>query len=482
MKALNKRSFSAVCIFAAALILLSSVTARAAYRAGGESAGQLALLAVLRDGDSAEIEFKIIEDEGEGSNFYLGAGDEFHAFAGFRFVKKDEAWVGINSPFRSMFLVNRPGIGIYVNPKGVNKLRFERKEGWVTAKINGVPLFSAPFVDNISWVSMKTDGTALEYRWTERNFKELSRKQQFDIEGGHYSETFIEHHLLDGDEIKYSFKINEFHIDPRWANSFVLIIDNTTLWLNFHDEKMYPSLSVWNGQKKVYRPPLPLKKKGFNEVSVFRQGDVLRFFLNGKFMFKCRHRAETAMNEDFYVKKRMVGLDVTVFSKKVKTNAGKRGKNFKWSATPSSKDKYKGMKTVDAKRPKETVDTPVFAKLREGETVRIYFDIIRGYPSKEASTDIGFDLDDKRFFIRKLSTFPLYLLDPDNHQNFDNMIPFELKDGINYVDYKRNGDTYKIYLNDRLIKSYTNTASSPKWELKIRVFGLKAKYRAKKMD
>ncbi len=285
--------------------------------------------------------------------------------------------------------------------------------------------------------------------------------------------------------MRFYFTPLKIYSDPYWTSSIAFLVDNNSIWLNHHNGMYSVEYDFADGRSvtdgKLYR-----LKKGENTFDLLRQGNRLKVFLNGEILRTIEYKADPAFYECWTVKRKVVGNKIKIHSAKIKSNIvlSKLDKKtwFKKVKKREQPDyKYKILDSGNTSEPKLSTG---LAKLRDGDTVRIYFEILGSYFSTENTPGLGFDLDDDRFFIRRYFHISTYLLDINNTANNEDFIPIKLSKGLNHVDFKRTGKKVKVFLNDKLIKMmipHPDGGGPDDWVISLRDYRLKIKYRVEKI-
>ena len=139
------------------------------------------------------------------------------------------------------------------------------------------------------------------------------------------------------------------------------------------------------------------------------------------------------------------------------------------------------MKSVDAGSPMAEEYSNIITTIDDGTTVKLYFKPLHLYRHSGASSDIGFDIDNDRIFIRNFQTPDniegQYVIDAYNSR-YD-FQPIKINNGTNIIEFRRKGDYAKVYINGKFIRVFQNVSmigKTPPWNLRIKAFGSRVGY------
>jgi hypothetical protein len=303
-----------------------------------------------------------------------------------------------------------------------------------------------------------------------------------DVEGGHYQTSNLLHTLDDGDVFRIYFTLIQRNPDPEhhWLNSVGVHVGRSVFWLNYKKGKLIADTKTSTGIQIIGNRPFYKIKNGENYIDIIRRKNYLEMSLNGESVIEYQQNPPTSAPEEWSIFFKVVGYKL-----KYRTERQKSIKIAQGNTKPIRTEKYnpQEMRIIDTIEPGYVAESPVLGSLGDGQTIRVFFEYLAKYRDK-TSADVGFNLNDKRVYIRDFGKG--YFADPDNlgKDSTVGLTPVKLKSGLNYVDYKRQGNNVKVTLNGNLIKDFTfypEMDQKVDWNLRLRAFGAKVKYKAKKL-
>lgn len=349
-------------------------------RMGSGQGAASTVLCQLKNGDSASFEFVInhpdrldkeVPDDAE-IMFMCGMVKIF--WNTIRLQKKAGRWVPLYVPAASSNFVKKYNIEADIDEDGVNTAKLERKNDWVSLYINGNIVGAMPAKDKSETVQLLLKGAGLSLRWREKHFREERDEVEIDVEGGYFNQSPGIYNLNDGDLLRFYFTPLKIYKNPNWANSIVFMIDNTTIWLN-HQDGLYSIEYDFSDGRSVTEEKLYKLKDGENTFDLLRQGDYIKVFLNGEILRSFKQEADPAFEENWAVKRKVVGYKIKFHSAKLKTSTAisklDRDAWFKKVKLREKPDyEFKILDSGDTNEPKLSAG---LARLNDGDTVRIYF-------------------------------------------------------------------------------------------------------------
>jgi hypothetical protein len=307
-------------------------------------------LGKLKNGQSLEIEFKLIETTPDSiapnnnSEFILLSRQKGPVGDGRIIIKHISGrWCIFYYPPGSSSYAKKYYTYLPISDDGVNRIRIERNEDWAVFYCNkvllgSIPLKSGDFISLLQVYNMK-----IQYRWVSQNFDKSTAKNSasttntgfssvktkpvndqsnistttfVEIPGGYYRMIDTDMSLNDGDKIKFAIDVMQIHRNPKWSSSVAFMIDSSTIWMSAKSDQFLVQFDAVSGKYDQKQNTVSLKRKP-NIIVLARKGNKISITVNGVYTGSYIHDDSSEMTRDYFVTLKFVGVKVKYGFKKI---------------------------------------------------------------------------------------------------------------------------------------------------------------------